>query len=81
MVRILFLILLCYLLTRFIFGFLVPVVMTAIRMRRKMREMHDQMHGSFSSRSDNDDINNGRFSKDATRPSAQSEYIDFEEVK
>lgn len=55
--------------------------MTALKMRRKMREMQDQMNGSFSSDRDNDYKGNGRFSKDTVSPSAQSEYIDFEEVK
>jgi hypothetical protein len=73
--NIFFTILLCYLMVRFIFGFVVPVVSTYLKMKNKMKEMN-----GFNSTSNDQHKNKDKFSSPSNKAS-KSDYIDFEEIK
>ncbi len=73
MLRYFFLILLCYFGVRFLFGFVIPVVTTALQMRKKMKEMH---------RATGDETSFAPNTASNTKPTTtKSDYIDFEEIK
>jgi hypothetical protein len=78
MVKYFLLILTFYFLLRFIFNFVVPVVATALKMRRKIKEMQSPMN----SNSDNYGPSAPK-TEDSKSPSkaSSSDYIDFEEVR
>ncbi|MBI1781494.1 MAG: hypothetical protein HYR66_09010 [Sphingobacteriales bacterium] len=74
--KIVLLILGIYILYRFIFGFVLPVVGATRQMRRQMnafREQHDQM---FQQQTDNTSANTNNNHK-----APSEDYLDFEEVK
>ena len=66
-----------YLLFRFIFNFVVPVIRVGRQMRRQMNDFHQNMHSQQQPQGNYSD------QKDAEqKPRKRSEdYIDFEEVK
>ncbi len=70
--------LLIWFLYKFIFGFIIPVYKTTREVKKKFREMHDQMQERANP--------NSQFTqKPATPPTAEKkpsgDYIDFEEIK
>jgi hypothetical protein len=77
--RVLLDIFLVYLAYQFIFNFLVPVFKTTQQVKKRFREMHEQMNKSQ---------NEGQYSSSQQAQSshgpgknAGDEYIDFEEIK
>jgi hypothetical protein len=76
MAGIFFTILFSYLLIRFIFGFVIPVGRTYIKMKRKMREMN----GFPPSPHANTRGSQPKFSSKA-QTTHKADYIDFEEIK
>ena len=72
-----FTILFCYLLVRFVFGFIIPVASAYLKMKKKMGQMND-FHTSTTQRGE--DKTQTQFSSKTPKPS-NSDYIDFEEIK
>ena len=70
----------CYLLVRFIFGFVIPVLKAGITVRKKMKEMHSQMEGYQNTETSSSSINTSEGRKSSAKASS-SDYIDFEEIK
>lgn len=73
---------LLYLLYRFIFGFLIPVIGASRQMRIKIRQMQEQMNqrgagaSDINSKADSDSKNTS-----ASPKTSRGDYIDFEELK
>ena len=80
MFRFFLIVILCYLLVRFVFGFVIPVVSATLKMRKKMREMQDNanQYNSFQHRGNS--TNNRDQSSEKPR-SSSGDYIEFEEIK
>ena len=83
LLRIFFWIIACYFLYRFIFGFVIPVLLATRNVRAKMKDMRQNM-GEFentnqtTSSSGNGSVNQGTTT---SASSSKGDYIDFEEVK
>ncbi|MBI2730367.1 MAG: hypothetical protein HYX40_06400 [Sphingobacteriales bacterium] len=65
-----------YILYRFVFGFVFPVISATKQMKRKMQEFHQQQEGVFSKHTTN---TASTANKNYRAPS--DDYLEFEEVK
>ncbi len=77
-----FLAIVIYILYRFIFGFVLPILNASRKMRERMRDVHGNMDG-YGTGEQETNIKKPGFSsnnKDASRPSSK-DYIEFEEIK
>lgn len=74
---------LLYLLYRFVFGFLIPVISASRQMRGKIRQMQEQMKNQYDQQNPQQGYSSNTSNSSDTKPSgnAKGEYIDFEEVK
>ncbi|TCJ17043.1 hypothetical protein EPD60_06955 [Flaviaesturariibacter flavus] len=83
MLAVLFYIFLAYLLFRFVFGFLVPIIRTTRQVKRGFREMNERM-GSFGGQHP-EDLHSaqapGQRSQVNSKAPSKDDYIDFEEIK
>ena len=80
MVRILLYALLTWFLYKLIFGFIIPVYKTTQQMKKKFREMNNNMQGEQQGQQEY----NGRTSNQGSAPGSKTkvgDYIDFEEIK
>ena len=81
LLRIFFWIIACYFLYKFIFGFVIPVIMATRNVRSKMKDMRQHM-GEFEGDNSSSNMPNETFTKkEANTSSAKGDYIDFEEIK
>ena len=76
MARIFFLGIVIYLIYKLIFDLIVPVILTAGRMKKQFGKMHQSFPGSEP---DHQASHNGKSSQTNNKP--VGDYIDFEEVK
>jgi hypothetical protein len=79
MLAIFFYILLAYLVFRFVFGFLIPIVRTTRQVKRSFREMNARMNGGADPHSQQADAR--QKAAPATKSPSKDDYIDFEEIK
>jgi len=79
MLRILLYAILFYFLYNLIFRFIIPVYRTSKQMKRKFREMHEQMQGQSQSQQQQQGFQSTPPKASAT-PKPKGDYIDFEEV-
>jgi hypothetical protein len=77
MVTYLFYGLLVYLLYRFVFHFLLPVIRVASKVKQQMNGMRTASEQQFRNQSQA----NSWQSEPSSKPSSKGDYIDFEEVK
>jgi hypothetical protein len=76
-----------YLLVRFIFDFLIPVIRTARRMKGQMKDFQDRMnsqqyHGNVDGQGFQENVNQQQTqAKRAAEKPKAGDYIDFEEIK
>jgi hypothetical protein len=78
MIRILLYALLAWFLYKLIFGFIIPVYRTTRQMKKKFREMHEQMQeGQTKQQGFHQQQAETRFNP----KTVSGDYIDFEEVK
>jgi len=69
-----------YVLMRFVFGFVVPLISTGKQIRTKMKDAQQHMHDFQSS--NNAQTNNSNTTKQPNNSTtSMGEYIDFEEIK
>lgn len=82
MLRIILFALLAWFLYNLVFRFIIPIVITTRRMKKKFREMHDRMQDqvnqqqSFGSRAGQSPEPEQKVTKKSSE-----DYIDFEEIK
>jgi hypothetical protein len=69
-----------YLLFRFIFNFVVPVIRVSRQMRKQMNQFNENMRGQQQAETDFRGQHQQASSQDKPRP-RQDDYLDFEEVK
>lgn len=78
-------IIIIYLLYRFIFGFLIPVIGASRQMRMKMRQMQEQMNNQYNQQTQGKSSTNNTSAPENnaanTSTSTKGDYIEFEEVK
>lgn len=74
-----------YFLIRFVFGFVIPVVRGAIKVKRQMREMQQHMNGYNPGNADSSAAgfsSNTSTTSEYTSPKpSKGDYIEFEEIK
>jgi hypothetical protein len=75
MVRYILYAFLLYVAYKFVFRFLIPVILTTRKLKKQFREMHSRMQGQT-----NDNQAQEPVQEPATKEHA-GDYIDFEEVK
>lgn len=80
MFRILLFIIGAIILYKLIFNFIIPVYRTSRDIKRRFREMHQQMNDNVSG-FNNQQGNVGQQRQEAPKKPADKDYIDFEEVK
>jgi hypothetical protein len=80
MVSVIFWTIALYLLYRFIFGFLIPVITASRQMRMKVRQMQEQMNRQNGTNTNSSTQSTAGSAKQNAAPS-KGDYIDFEEVK
>lgn len=78
MITILFWFIIFYLLFRFIFNFVVPLISTTKQVRSKMKDMHQSMN-DFQKTNTQQDRNTAAPQYNSN--TAKGDYIDFEEIK
>jgi hypothetical protein len=78
MLATLFYIFLAYLLFRFIFGFLIPIIRATRQVKRGFREMNARMGGHPV---DEAAAPGSRKATPSAKPQSKDDYIDFEEIK
>ena len=82
MVTLLFWLITCYLLYKFIFGFVVPLVSTTRQVRAKMKDMQQEVQGfqkSENAHGPKTAANSNTYSY--KQSPSKGDYIDFEEIK
>jgi hypothetical protein len=75
--NIVFYILLAYILYRFVFHFLIPIIRTTRQVKRSFRDIHEKMNSHMNGHSE--PKVEERYQKPA--PGKKEDYIDFEEIK
>ena len=75
------LLILFYLLYRFIGGFLLPLYRTTRQMRQQFHDMNGRSNGSGANPTNTGTTSNGQPGNTKSGSSKVGEYIDFEEVK
>ena len=71
----------CYLLYKFIFGFVIPIVIATKSVRGKMKDMDQRMSG-FGSDTHSSDTSDHNYQKGKSSSSpSKGDYIDFEEIR
>lgn len=70
-----------YLLIRFVFNFLLPVIRASMQMRQQMKAFQDKMNQQNQFTNEESRQYNGNGSTKQPDKSKASDYIDFEEVK
>lgn len=77
-----------YFLYRFIFGFIVPLVITTRKFRRQVRDFqsnmqqqHEGFDNSYHSSASSRDTFQDHPSKPTSKTKKEGDYIDFEEIK
>ncbi|RYZ22284.1 MAG: hypothetical protein EOO16_09635 [Chitinophagaceae bacterium] len=78
MLAVLFYILLGYLLFRFVFGFLIPIIRTTRQVKRSFREMNQRMQDAYGG---TNAAPGATSVPPATKAPSKDDYIDFEEIK
>jgi hypothetical protein len=74
--------LIVYLLYRFVFGFLLPVISASRNMQQKLREMQANAQGFSPDEQETKRSNAGFNSSNTSTPKPSSkDYIEFEEIK
>ena len=82
MLQFIFWTILLYLLYRFVFGFLIPVITASKQMRGKIRQMQEQMKQQYEQQGQQQNYTDTSSASNAKpRDTSKGEYIDFEEVK
>ncbi len=71
-----------YILYRFIFGFVLPILSVSRKMNEKMRDVHGNMNGFNQTTEANGNSTGytGTKKDDSSKPSSK-DYIEFEEIK
>jgi hypothetical protein len=69
-----------YLLFRFVFGFLVPLITTTKQIRSKMKDVHQNMQDFQQSGQTNNSYSTTANTQTKSN-TAKGDYIDFEEIK
>ena len=72
-----------YLLYRFIFGFVIPVIQTTNRVKKQFNDMKGNINPDYNrSQTPPEDANRGSFNKSTSgKPGAKEDYIEFEELR
>jgi hypothetical protein len=79
MLGVIFTIIACYFLYRFVFGFVIPIVIATKTVRAKMKDMNEE---TAESESPHTSSSNRTFHKnEPSSQAAKGDYIDFEEIK
>jgi hypothetical protein len=81
MLAVLFYILLGYLVFRFVFGFLVPIIRTTRQVKRSFREMNARMNAFAGQDTQDPNAPAGQRPHVAAKAPSRDDYIDFEEIK
>jgi hypothetical protein len=83
MFQIIFWTILLYLLYRFVFGFLIPVITASRQMRGKIRQMQEQMKNQYEQQDPQQGYSttNSATTDSRRTDTSKGDYIDFEEVK
>jgi len=79
--EILFLVIVFYLLYKFVFNFLVPVFRTTRHVRQQFRNMRDGMGGQQQPEGQRPQPHSGPNERHSSTRGPAEDYIDFEEVK
>ncbi len=74
----LIILLVSYFVLRFVFGFIIPLVAAGLNVKRKVKEMKDQMNG-YNGTQQAESKSHTQSAKSTKVPT--SDYIDFEEIK
>ena len=70
-----------YLLFRFVFNFLIPVIRASRQMRRQMRDFHERMAQANQQSRFHENANTYENKQNPGTRSRSEDYIDFEELK
>ena len=82
MVAIIFWIITCYLLYKFIFGFVVPLVSATRQVRTKMKDMQQNVEDFQKAQNAGNSPTENTSGPYSFKPNAsKGDYIDFEEIK
>jgi hypothetical protein len=81
MITVVFWFIVFYLLFRFIFGFVVPLVTAGRQIRTKMKDVHENMQDFRDSNNSETYAANNGSTKQSNSNASMGDYIDFEEIK
>lgn len=79
LVKLLFYILIGYILYKLVFGFIIPVYNSTKQVRRQMRDMQQHLRDQFQQQQQEQPAPSP--AKEPAKPRDKGDYIDFEEIK